>query len=193
MTTDSTTTPKPRSDAWDATLDEPRRWQAYELFRREPWWAVSKWVQEELGLPAPSRTALYRWAARMRESEAAHRVEEAITARTEVGALAGAVAQDAALIDAYKSLAADLAMRGNAADAVRYTRMALALAEQRTRTRELELKAAAQATRDDALRLAREKFEAAESRLNQIQNTVADAHLSDADRTAKLKEIFGLR
>ncbi len=45
---------------------------------------------------------------------------------------------------------------------------------------------------DDALRLAREKFEAAERRAAQAKATISDRKLTPEEREAKLKEIFGL-
>ena len=183
---------KPRSDAWDAPLTEAQRWQAYAQFRRSPWFEVSSWVEEQFGIAAPSRSALYRWAARMRGLESAHRIEQAVTAREEIGTLATAVATDAALIDAYKTLAADLALKGNAADAVKFTVMAMELGAGQRKAAELDLKARAQETKDAALKLAREKFEAAEARLAEAKDVVSDAKLTDAERTAKIREIFGL-
>ena len=44
---------------------------------------------------------------------------------------------------------------------------------------------------DDALRLAREKFEAAERRADAAKSALGDAKLTDADKIAKMKEIFG--
>ena len=44
---------------------------------------------------------------------------------------------------------------------------------------------------DDALRLAREKFEAAERRENAARNALGDTKLTDAAKIAKMKEIFG--
>ena len=163
---------KPRSDAWDAGLTEAQRWQAYGQFRRAPWFEVSKWISEQFGMDAPSRSALYRWAARMREQESAHRLEQAITAREEIGTLASTVATDAALIDAYKTLAADLALKGNATDAVKFTVMAMELGNGQRKQIELELKGRAQHTKDEALRLAREKFEAAEARIIATRKTI---------------------
>lgn len=185
---------KPRSDAWDAPLTEAQRWQAYAHFRRSPWHEVSAWVEDQFGLPPPGRSALYRWARRMRQEESAHRIEQAVTARDEVGALAAAACQDdSRLIEAYKSMAADLAMRSGDADGARkFTEMALALADSQRRRLELELKARAQETKDAALKLAREKFEAAEARLASAKDVVTDARLTDAERTAKMREIFGL-
>lgn len=183
---------KPRSDAWDADLTEAQRWQAYAQFRRSPWFEVSKWIAGQFGLAAPSRSALYRWAGRMREQESAHRLEQAITAREEIGTLASTVATDAALIDAYKTLAADLALKGNAGDAVKFTVMAMELGNGQRKAAELELKARAQQTKDEQLRLAREKFEAAERRLNDAKAVVGDVKLTDAERTARIREIFGM-
>ena len=56
---------------------------------------------------------------------------------------------------------------------------------------ELKLKAAAQGTKDEQLKLAREKFEAAERRENAAKSALGDTKLTDADKIAKMKEIFG--
>jgi hypothetical protein len=185
---------KPRSDAWDAPLDEASRWRTYAQFRRSPWFEVAAWIHAEYAIPAPSRTALYRWAARMRSLESAHRIEQAVTARGEVDALAASAGQtDSALIDAYKTMAAEIAMRtGDADTAATYTRMALDLAASQCKRAELDLKSRAQATKDAALRLAREKFTAAESRLSAAKSVATDAALTDEQRIAKIKEIFGM-
>ena len=45
---------------------------------------------------------------------------------------------------------------------------------------------------EEAQRLAREKFEAAERRAAQAKDTLADKKLTDAERTARLKEIYGI-
>jgi hypothetical protein len=165
---------KPRSDAWDADLDEAQRWQAYAQFRRSSWFDVSAWVANQFGIPAPSRSALYRWASRMREQESAHRLEQAIIARDEVGVMAASAGQsDSALIECYKTMAADLALRqGDAKTAYTYTAMAMDLAAAQTKKVEVELKARAQTTKDEALRLAREKFEAAEARIAATRKTI---------------------
>jgi hypothetical protein len=173
---------KARSDAWDAPLDEAQRWRVYAQFRRAQWFEVSAWIAQEYGLAAPSRTALYRWAGRMRALESAHRLEQALTARDEVGALAaGAGHDDAALIDAYKAMAAEIAMRtGDAATAGKYVEMAMSLAAAQAKRQELELKARAQETKDAALKLAREKFDAAERRLQSARDTVARLNATGA-------------
>ncbi len=190
---------KPRSDAWDAPLDEAQRWRAYAQFRRSPWFDVSAWIAEEFKIPAPSRTALYRWAARMRSLESARRIEQAVVARDEVDSLAASAGQtDQRLIDAYKAMAAEIAMRtGDAATAATYTRMALDLAAAQAKSAELSLKARAQETKDAALRLAREKFEfdAAKRAMQQagmIKAIQADGALDEDAKILKVRQaLFG--
>ena len=186
---------KARIDAWDATLTEAQRWQAYDMFRRSPWYAVAKWAAEEFSIQQPSRSSLYRWAERMRKDESAHRIEQSIQAREEVGAMANTVATDSKLIDAYKSLATDLALKNNAADAVRFTTMALAIAAQSTKQQELDLKKRAQQTKDEALKLAREKFEAAEARLTRTAETLKQLNSTgalSAEARAEIEKAMGM-
>ena len=174
------TAPKARIDAWDAGLADQQRWDAYDRLRRLPWQKVSQWAADEFGVDPPSRSALYRFAARLRKMESAHRLECALAAREEAGALVSAETDDATLVAAYKTLAQDLALKGDAKTAETYTRMALQLADSARRRAELDLKDRAQRTRDEALRLAREKFEAAEKRLAQM------AEVADAARGGKV-------
>lgn len=134
-------TTKPRADAWDAGLTDAQRWQAYDQMRRARWYEVAEWAQAEFGLKrAPGRNALYAWAKRMRSLESAHRIEQAVQAREEIGALAGTAAASDRLIAAYQSMAGELALKGSAADAVRLTQMAMQIAAQQTKQREIELK-----------------------------------------------------
>jgi hypothetical protein len=184
---------KTRIDAWDAGLSEAQRWQVYDRLRRGRWYDVAKWVGEEFGVTAPSRSSLYRFASRMRRDESAHRIESALLARDEAGALVAAQTDDEATITAYKALAQDLALSGDAESAMRYTRMALDIAAQTTKAQEIALKDRAQTTKDKALRLAREKFEAAERRLNEVAGVAADTALSPEEAQQRLREIFGIQ
>ena len=68
----------------------------------------------------------------------------------------------------------------------------MSLRDRDQKERELALKAAAQSTKDEQLKLAREKFEAAERRENAAKATVADKKLTDEERMAKLREIYGI-
>ena len=71
--------------------------------------------------------------------------------------------------------------------------MAMALRDRQLHSREVDLKDAAQATKDEQLKLARDKCEAAEKRLNAVQGAVDAPQLSDAERIEKIKSIFGMR
>lgn len=187
---------KPRIDAWDASLTDEQRWMIYDRFRRHSWDAVLGWIHEEIGIAPPSRSSLYRWADKMRKHESARRLEQAIIARDEIGALAGTSAANDQLVEAYKSMAAELALQGNAKEAVRLTQMAMQLASQQTAQVELELKQQRLAQQSEAQRLAREKFEAAEARLKAVQDAVNDARdneggLSD-EALRKIEQAAGL-
>jgi hypothetical protein len=187
---DSATLSKPRSDSWDSELTDAQRWAVYDKFRAGRWYDVATWAREEFGLAdIPSRAAMYRFADRMRSLESAHRIESALVARDEAGALVAAATDDATTINAYKTMAQDLALSGRPGDAVLYTSMALDLAAQQTKRLELELKAAAQQTKDQQLKLAREKFEAAEKRLNAVRDALTDAKAGGGLTEETLKKI----
>ena len=181
---------KPRIDAWDAALTDAQRWSVYDKLRTLPWYKVAQWASAEFGLASePSRAAMYRFADRMRSQESARRIERALSARDEAGALVAARTDDAETIAAYKTLAQDLALDGHAEEAMLYTRMALDIAAQQTKAQEIALKAAAQETKDKALRLAREKFEAAEARATAAERRAEAAEAKTAELQARCEEL----
>jgi hypothetical protein len=129
----------------------------------------------------PGRSAFYKWLDWMRGEESAHRLSQAATAAAEAAALAKTQAKDDALIGAYKAMAAELALRtGSAKEAQKFVEMAASLADRQLKAAELDLKARSQETRDAQLKLAREKFEAAERRLERV------AEIADAARGGKV-------
>ena len=188
---------KLRTDSWAANLTEEQSWQLYYKSRALKWNEAADWAVKEYGVEAPSRTAFYAWLGRMRKEESAHRLEQAATAAAEAAALAKTKTSDDALIAAYKAMGAELALRtGSAGEAGKFVQMAGALADRRLRAEELKLKARAQETKDETLRLAREKFEAAEKRLNAVQEAVKSAKargggLSE-ETLRKIEEAAGL-
>lgn len=185
---------KLRTDSWAANLYEEEAWALYYKARGLRWNEAADWAVKEYGVEAPSRTAFYAWLGRMRKEESAHRLEQAATAAAEAAALAKTKTSDDALIAAYKAMGAELALRtGSAGEAGKFVQMAGALADRRLRAEELKLKARAQETKDETLRLAREKFEAAEKRLSAVQGAVDAPQLTDAERVAKIKGIFGMK
>lgn len=170
-------TPKTRTDAWETPLSEEQRWAVYGRMKEHPWHEAMAWAAKEYGVEAPSRQGAYNFADRMRKLEGARRVELALTARSEAGELAALAApDDQAMIDAYKSLAADMALRCNDSEtALTYTKMALAIGEQRLKRQALEL--------------SREKFEAAERRLEAVREAVGQAKSEGGLTPETLKKI----
>ena len=185
---------KLRTDSWAAALTEEQSWQLYAKARRCDWQDAAAWAVKELGLVRmPGRTAFYKWLDWMRGEESAHRLSQAATAAAEAAALAKTQAKDDALIGAYKAMAAELALRtGSAKEAQKFVEMAASLADRQLKAAELDLKARSQETRDAQLKLAREKFEAAERRENAAKAAVSDKKLTDEERMAKLREIYGI-
>ena len=198
-----------RADSWAAQLTAAQMWTIYD-FHYNPdggaagkWDVTCEWAEKEFELPRkPGREAFYKWLRSMRELAPAHRREVRETADeiAAEGAKSLTVSDDQ-IISFVKSRALDAAtVAKNPQEAERFLRMADSLiragqkdAELRMRQRELDLKAAAQTTKDEQLKLAREKFEAAEMRLNAVQGAVDEPQLSDAERVAKIKSIFGMR
>ena len=185
---------KIRTDSWAAGLSEEQSWELYSKARRCQWQEAAAWAVKEFGLEkGPSRTAFYAWMTAMREEEHEHRMGQAAIAAAEAAALGGKCTKDEALIQAFKALATDVALTtGDAKSASAFVNSAMAIKDRLQKEQELALKSAAQSTKDEQLKLAREKFEAAERRENAAKATVADSKLSDEERMAKLREIYGI-
>ena len=185
---------KIRTDSWAAGLSEEQSWALYSKARRCQWQEAAAWAVKEFGLEkGPSRTAFYAWMTAMREEEHEHRMGQAAIAAAEAAALGGRCTKDEALIQAFKALATDVALTtGDAKTASAFVNSAMAIKDRLQKEQELALKSAAQSTKDEQLKLAREKFEAAERRENAAKATVADNKLSDEERMAKLREIYGI-
>lgn len=185
---------KVRTDSWAAGLSEEQSWALYSKARRCQWQEAAAWAVKEFGLEkGPSRTAFYAWMTAMREEEHEHRMGQAAIAAAEAAALGGRCTKDEALIQAFKALATDVALTtGDAKTASAFVNSAMAIKDRLQKEQELALKSAAQSTKDEQLKLAREKFEAAERRENAAKAAVADNKLSDEERMAKLREIYGI-
>ena len=165
---------KRRNDAWDTPLTEAQRWDAYERSKGVPWPTFAAWLAEEYGL-AVGKTAIYDWQAWMRRQEGAHRLERAIAARQELKGLSDYAALDARTADAYLALANDAILSGDPDKAAKIVAAAV------------QINAA-------SLRLAeqRQQAEAAERRLADATGVAADESLSETERLARIKTIFGL-
>ena len=188
-----------RTDSWASSLTEEQSWQLYYKSRALKWNEAADWAVKEYGVEAPSRTAFYAWLAHMRVMESAHRLEQAATAAAEAAALAKTQTSDEAQIAAYKAMATELALRtGSAKEAEKFIQMAATLADKRLKAAELKLKDRAQQTKDETLRLAREKFEfdaakAAMAKAAEIKSISADDSLAADEKIARVRAaLFGV-
>lgn len=191
---------KPRADSWYATLSEEQLWQLYSVAKRCQWFETVAHAQKEFGLEAKvSRSAYYRWLDWMRGEESERRLAQARIAALEAGELAKTMGlKDETAIKAYKSLAAEFALKSDSKTANRFMQMAMALRDRQLRSREVELKDAAQSTKDEQLKLAREKFEfdaakAAMEKAAEIKTISADDALAADEKIAKVRAaLFGV-
>ena len=189
-----------RADSWAAALDEDQRWALYYKSRGLKWNEAAAWAVKEYGIESPSRSAFYRFLDAMRSQESAHRLEQAKTAALEAAALAKGVAlSDTETEEAYKRMAVELALRtGSAKEAQRFVEMATSLADRRLKREELKLKGRAQETKDETLKLAREKFEfdaakSAMAKAAEIKSISADDSLAADEKIARVRAaLFGV-
>ena len=196
-----------RADSWASVLEPAEMWTVYD-FHYNPdggaagkWEVTAAWAEKEFKLSRrPSREAFYKWLKAMKELAPAHRREVRETADEIAAESAKSLTvNDAEIIAFAKSRALDAAtVAKNPEEAERFMRMAEMFiragqkeAELTIKREELELKTRAQSVKEDELKLAREKFEAAERRENAAKGALADNKLTDADKIAKMKEIFG--
>lgn len=191
---------KVRTDSWAAGLSEEQSWELYSKARRCQWQEAAAWAVKEFGLEkGPSRTAFYAWMTAMREEEHEHRMGQAAIAAAEAAALGGRCTKDEALIQAFKALATDVALTtGDAKTAKAFVNSAMAIKDRLQKEQELALKSAAQSTKDEQLKLAREKFEfdaakAAMEKAAEIKTISADDALAADEKIAKVRAaLFGV-
>ena len=191
---------KVRTDSWAAGLSEEQSWAPYSKARRCQWQEAAAWAVKEFGLEkGPSRTAFYAWMTAMREEEHEHRMGQAAIAAAEAAALGGRCTKDEALIQAFKALATDVALTtGDAKTASAFVNSAMAIKDRLQKEQELALKSAAQSTKDEQLKLAREKFEfdaakAAMEKAAEIKTISADDALAADEKIAKVRAaLFGV-
>ena len=185
---------KLRKDAWEAPLSAELREQFY--FAIEPLdfpEGTALAAKEPYSLPVPSMAGYYRCQGRARAAIEKARLRASALAKLETAQAVAPLVRSAAvnavgdgvMADTLASLAATAVMQGADKDTI------TALGSLACGFRANALKAAAQQTKDEQLKLAREKFEAAERRETAARNALGDTKLTDAAKIAKMKEIFG--
>ena len=187
---------KVRTDSWAAALTEEQAWALYFKARRCEWQNAAAWAVKEFGLDRmPSRTGFYEWKAAMAKDEHRHSMEQGLLAQQMVREGAEANTQrDGEARKALEQKAVELAvLTGDVKTATSLYNLTLAIRDRELHAAELDIKERSQRTKDEQLKLAREKFEAAEKRLNAVQGAVDAPQLTDAERIAKIKSIFGMK
>ena len=197
-----------RSDAWEAQLPAETAKELYRLTKcptEEEAKAGRPWLRDYdrdvlpylslQGIVAPSRAGWYRFLGRMREDEAAQTIISVETSKRIAQGITAAKIDPQLAADMMTSLAVDEAAKPyeqrNEKVMQIFASAAAMFANAAQRDRELALKADKGRRDDEALKLAREKFEAAERRENAAKAALGDTKLTDAAKIAKMKEIFG--
>ena len=197
-----------RSDAWEAKLPADTAKELYRLTKcptEEEAKAGRPWLRDFdrdvlpylslHGIVAPSHATWFRFKHRMRMDEAAETVISVETSKRIAQGITAAKIDPQLAADMMTSLSVDEAAKpaGERNEKVMqiFASAAAMFKSAEQRDRELGLKAAAQQTKDEQLKLAREKFEAAERRENAARSALGDTKLTDAAKIAKMKEIFG--
>ena len=198
-----------RSDAWEAQLPAGTAQELYRLTKcptEEEKKAGRPWLRDFdrdvlpylslHGIVAPSHATWFRFKHRMRMDEAAETIISVETSKRIARGITEAKIDQQLAADIMTSLSVDEAAKPpdqrNEKVMQIFASAAAMFKSAEQRDRELALKAAAQSTKDEQLKLAREKFEAAERRENAAKATVVDKKLSDEERMAKLREIYGI-
>ena len=172
---------KTRTDAWGSDLPEETRWRIYDELGMLKFGEETLMRLAKIGADVPSRAGWYRFLARMRQADAERRIAKIAQSVAEAEKVADNHGIKAAvLVETLKTLAVDRAMTGDDKGATAFASAAASIWDRAQREREIELKQAAQRTRDEQLTLAREKFEAAEKRLERV------AEIADAARGGKV-------
>jgi hypothetical protein len=186
----------PRSDAWYSALSESQQWQLYAIAKRTRNWAeVVQAARDNFELTADvSRSGFYRWRDHMRQLDAEQRRLSIVASQAQAREVAASYdIKDPVFVNALLAFATDRAASDDTDDAAKLINAAMSIKDRIQRDAELKLKSARQQTAADQLKLAREKFEAAEKRLNAVQGAVDAPQLTDAERVAKIKSIFGMK
>ena len=160
--------------------------------RGAQWFEVVKAANEELGLDVhPSRSGYYRWLDWMREQDSERRLFQARIAALEADQLAKEVGlDDETAIKAYKSLAAEMALKtGNAKAAGNFLRMATSLVDRQHRAKEISLKEKDLSRKEEELKIALKKLEMLETQQKNVKDAVTAARTGGGLTEETLKKI----
>ena len=206
---------KTRTDAWESCLTEEQQRALYAWSRtpiddgsdtpRRPTYEQAKEYIASLEVkvivdgeehflmrnaPIPSRASWFRFLARQRKVDAIQQLTRIEAARDWGREVVSAAGMDPAeLAAAFRAKAMDAMMDDDPKAVSAYAAAAAALQDRAQKAEELALKERAQQTKDEQLKLAREKFEAAERRLQAVQDAVDAAKGGKLDPARVADEI----
>ena len=189
-----------RIDAWESRLTDEQqrelyRWTQTPLDKgdgdvRRPSFDECMARLDEMGVPRPSRGAWFRFKAAMQKMLREELLYSVAASSESAKDLKEMTPADYALAaDTFTNLAIDASMKGNDKAVSIYSGAARHYREMMQQEKKLDLQSRAQATKEDQLRLAREKFEAAEKRLAAVQDAVDKAKGGKLDPARVADEI----
>ena len=194
---------KVRADSFAAALDPVQAWALYDYHYKTAKGKMDlslAWAESEFeGFQKPGHTAFHDWLKKMHELEGVHarEVRELCEQKIEESARSLKV-RDETAIRAAKAEALDAGVvEGDWDKAKLIMELVHGIEDAAFKQAEIDLKSRAQKTKDDQLRLAREKFEfdAAKKAMElaaEIKSVAADDSLDDDEKIAKVREaLFG--
>ena len=195
-----------RIDAWESRLTDEQQRELYRWTQtprevkvegegegkvvRRPNFDECMARLDEMGVPRPSRGAWFRFKAAMQKMLREELLYSVAASSESAKDLKEMTPADYALAaDTFTNLAIDASMKGNDKAVSIYSGAARHYREMMQQEKKLDLQSRAQATKEDQLRLAREKFEAAERRLAAVQDAVDKAKGGKLDPARVADEI----
>lgn len=182
--------PSPLAALADITPEQAD--QLFELLRSTPYYAAAKWVDEQWHLTV-SVSGLRRWWARETKARSRADLRNAIKASEQFDKDLDARALDTRAANALRAAYWSAITSGDKEAVKTFASLVLDYNADARGGDELEIKRKALEVKERKLGLDREKFEAAEARLNAAKNLVTDDTLTPEQREAKLKSLFGLK
>jgi len=197
-----------RKDSWAGELLPDEAAEVFEAWRKYKggWEKFAEWIASTYpNARKPSRTALYAWASTDPEHPGAGflnwktvrsaRIRAAGEQMAEWARAHGDIA-DETVAKGFMALGCDAMSNGGGEAGKEMLDSWCKVTDRLLHRQELNLRSRAQQTKDETLRLAREKFEAAEKRLAAVQDAVKSAKTSGGGLTPetlrKIEEAAGL-
>lgn len=194
--------PQVRADSWAALLKPEQQWALFDFHyqtAKGKWELSCAWAEKEFELSRrPSRAGFYTWLGEMRKLDSIRHQE----IRTLADERINEAAKDIALDDPKfhrailaEAMSQSLVLKDPEAGSKYMTMVsnivhaAMRQKELELRGKEVELKQQAEKRKDEELALAREKFEAAERRLQAVQDAVDKAKGGKIDPARVADEI----